>query len=54
MNNEIFATEIMRSIAGSIGLIATVPITTALAVWWSHRFGFAPEADGEHAHHHHH
>ncbi|MBI2023877.1 YibE/F family protein [Candidatus Giovannonibacteria bacterium] len=31
-NREIFATEIIRTIAGSIGLILAVPITTALAV----------------------
>ncbi|MBX9906778.1 YibE/F family protein [Patescibacteria group bacterium] len=52
LNNEIFATEIMRSIAGSIGLIATVPITTALAVWWAHSFGFE-KSEHEHVHHHH-
>ncbi len=33
VNNEIFATEIVRTIVGSIGLILTVPITTLLAVW---------------------
>ncbi len=32
INNEIFATEIARTIVGSIGLILTVPITTFLAV----------------------
>ena len=32
INNEIFATEIARTIVGSIGLILTVPITTYLAV----------------------
>lgn len=31
INNELFATEIVRTIVGSIGLILTVPIVTALA-----------------------
>lgn len=33
INQEIFATEIIRTVAGSIGLILTVPITTLLAVY---------------------
>jgi uncharacterized membrane protein len=33
MNREIFATEIMRTLIGSIGLVLAVPITTLLAVW---------------------
>lgn len=32
INQEVFATEIIRTIVGSIGLILTVPITTFLAV----------------------
>lgn len=32
-NREIFAAEIVRTLIGSIGLIMTVPITTAIAVW---------------------
>ncbi len=32
LNSELFATEIVRSIIGSIGLILTVPIVTLLAV----------------------
>lgn len=32
MNREVFASEILRTILGSIGLILTVPITTWLAV----------------------
>jgi uncharacterized membrane protein len=31
--SEIVATEIIRSLVGSIGIVASVPITTALAVW---------------------
>lgn len=33
-NQEIFATEIIRTLIGSIGLILTVPITTLLAVYF--------------------
>ncbi|MFN4181246.1 MAG: YibE/F family protein, partial [Candidatus Paceibacteria bacterium] len=33
LNQEIFATEIIRTVVGSIGLILTVPITTFLAVY---------------------
>lgn len=33
INQEIFATEIIRTTVGSIGLILTVPITTLLAVY---------------------
>lgn len=33
INQEIFATEIIRTIVGSVGLILTVPITTLLAIY---------------------
>ena len=33
MNSEIVATEIVRTLVGSLGLVASVPITTALGVW---------------------
>jgi uncharacterized membrane protein len=33
LNKEIFATEIIRTIVGSIGLILTVPVTTLVAVF---------------------
>ncbi|MFW5853561.1 MAG: YibE/F family protein [Patescibacteria group bacterium] len=33
INREIFATEIIRTVVGSIGLILTVPVTTAIAVF---------------------
>ncbi len=32
INREIFSTEIVRSLIGSIGLVLAVPITTAIAV----------------------
>lgn len=34
VNNEAIATEIVRTITGSIGLILSVPISTGIAVWW--------------------
>lgn len=34
INNEAIATEIVRTLTGSIGLIAAVPISTVLATWW--------------------
>ncbi len=33
INSEMFATEIVRILIGSIGLILAVPITTAISVW---------------------
>jgi len=33
INREIFATEIVRTLVGSIGLVLAVPITTLVAVW---------------------
>ncbi len=59
INMEYFATEIVCSLVGSIGLIFTVPLTTALAVYVLHGRKHIPEFDGHghsHAdgHHHHH
>jgi len=34
INNEAIATEIVRTLAGSIGLVLSVPIATLVAVWW--------------------
>jgi uncharacterized membrane protein len=36
-NNEIIATEIVRALVGSIGLILAVPISTFIAVWFYKR-----------------
>lgn len=33
MNREIFSTEIVRTMIGSIGLVLAVPITTMVSVW---------------------
>jgi uncharacterized membrane protein len=46
INSEIFATEIVRVIVGSIGLILTVPIVTLLAVF------FLKGYKSKHSHHH--
>ncbi len=36
INQEVFATEIIRMMVGSIGLILAVPVTTTIAVWMLH------------------
>ena len=41
-NGEILATELVRTLVGSIGLVAAVPITTALAAWISTRTDQTP------------
>ncbi|MCU0660302.1 MAG: YibE/F family protein [Candidatus Pacebacteria bacterium] len=33
LNQEVFATEIIRTLVGSIGLVLAVPLTTVIAVW---------------------
>ena len=33
LNREIFVSEIVRTVVGSIGIVLAVPITTGLAVW---------------------
>jgi hypothetical protein len=35
-SSEIVAVEIVRTLVGSIGLMASVPVTTALAAWLAH------------------
>lgn len=50
INREIFAAEIVRTIVGSIGLVMTVPIVTALAVYF---LKDAPRREGSHHSHHH-
>lgn len=51
INQEIVATEIVRIIVGSIGLVLAVPLTTFIAAWWydSHE----PTHEDEGGHHHH-
>lgn len=50
VNSEIFATEIVRTIVGSIGLILTVPIVTLLAVFYLKDY----KSKHNHSHSHHH
>ena len=50
INLEIFATEIVRIIVGSIGLVLTVPIVTLLAV--KYLKGYKPVHPHSHGHHH--
>lgn len=53
INMEVFATEIVRMIVGSIGLILTVPIVTLLAVLFLK--GYVPKHHSHsHSHGHHH
>lgn len=52
VNSELFATEIVRTIVGSIGLILTVPIVTLLAVFYLK--GYKSPHNHSHSHGHHH
>ena len=55
INNEIFATEIVRILIGSIGLILAVPITTFLASYMLAGRRGEPTTSGDmHVHNHHH
>jgi uncharacterized membrane protein len=53
VNGELFATEIIRTIVGSIGLVLTVPITTLLAVYTLRNYK-GPRYDHSHSHGHSH
>jgi len=53
LSSELFATEIIRMIVGSIGLIMTVPIVTFLAVWYLKDYE-STRSDSHHGHHHNH
>jgi uncharacterized membrane protein len=50
LNQELFATEILRTMLGATGIILTVPIATAVAVWMLH--GRKPLAPGSSGHVH--
>lgn len=52
INLEVFATEIIRTIIGSIGLIITVPIVTLMAVYFLK--GYKSKHGHSHSHGHHH
>ena len=51
LNREIFSTEILRTLVGSIGLILAVPITTYVAVRLLRRVKFSKD-QREHSHSH--
>ena len=53
LNLEVVAREVVAMLVGSIGLIAAVPITTALAAWLAGATpepDLAPQAEGAHQH----
>lgn len=52
INQEVFATEIIRIVIGSIGLILTVPITTLLAVYMLKGYKDKHHYSNGHAHGH--
>lgn len=54
INNEIFATEIIRILIGSIGLVLGVPITTFIASYFLAGLSGKGYTSGEAHHHHHH
>lgn len=37
LNSEVIIEEVIRTLAGSVGLVLAVPITTAAAAWWAAR-----------------
>ncbi len=51
VNRELFATEIIRAMIGSIGLVLAVPITTFISVWMLHGVKFTGHKH-EHSHSH--
>ncbi|MBI5467394.1 MAG: YibE/F family protein [Candidatus Kerfeldbacteria bacterium] len=48
VNGEVVATEIIRSVIGSLGLVMAMPITTLVAIW----FGVRSDHPAEEHHHH--
>lgn len=47
LNSEVVAVEVVRTLVGSIGLVAAVPLTTWLAAFFATLGGPAPAADGD-------
>lgn len=45
VSGEIVAVEIVRALVGSLGIVAAVPLTTAVAVWLVHRRDRRSEVD---------
>lgn len=55
LNHEVVAAELVRIMVGSIGLVLTVPATTAVAAWYfQHRVVDVHDGGGHHHHHHEH
>ncbi len=55
LNQEVVASEFLRIIVGSLGLILAVPATTAMAAWYYRNRTVAHhDQDHGHGHHHHH
>lgn len=52
LNREVFATEIIRTLIGSIGLMLTVPLTTYISVMILKNVTFSERAKSNHVHHH--
>ncbi len=50
INRELFATEIVRTVIGSIGIVLTVPITTAIAVYMLVGRELGPRSETPHSH----
>ena len=50
INREAIATEIIRAIVGSIGLLLVVPLTTLIAIFLMYKT--VPQKNSTHAHHH--
>jgi uncharacterized membrane protein len=54
LNQEVVAAELLRIIIGSMGLILTVPATTAVAAWYYQTRDVDSHDNHGHGHHHHH
>jgi uncharacterized membrane protein len=62
INTEMIAEEIVRTLVGSLGLVAAVPLTTMIAIWlalYSQKLGslrpfLGPQTGSDDHHHHHH
>lgn len=52
INREMFASEIIRAMIGSIGLVLAVPITTAVAVNMLYGYKFKKHSEHSHLHSH--
>lgn len=54
INREALTTEIIRSIAGSLGLLLAVPLTTLIAIFLMKNKEYVESSKGSHVHRHHH